>query len=845
MESDDIEMEDANQEQEISGPEANEIPPRDFKHVQEATMESQKQREKISNEPDHLVESHGPSHLTKTLGFKVGSVSRTNAVECGTSHLDPCEHEHSGLAEHSHIPEGGETRKPAVTLPESLSAFNAKLRDSAIKCKCPLGTLRRRKEMVFTGVRDGMLTWMHLPCKPYLAELPEDLMARIRERIKLVTSNSDGLSINVQMQNILLRVLGSNATDGQKRKVANIVSAYRCDPPCKGSKDKKDYFCCKKCWAWQHKNCMLYGDNGDHGGPVCNHCYIHFISIQKELKAWQQVRLCSAAKSAFKFIRNPANLEDEGRFTVAEKFLKRLLTKASFTRKDTQTYHADDRSQNRGFVEKFVLARRRIHYLVQNRRELKRQAATLSRLYPGTNPGARKAARQRIKRENTPEETSSTAAPSNAVTSTTAPSASTTADAMEVDTAVNVDSTTAMEVDEDTIVVRPRTPAVTSKATRSSAAKSATGARPPSKAASTSLPGPSKAKAKSSGKVENEKAPPPSDSEIDALPSPLKRKWEFSQKQVSKAPRKSVRQAERPKTCQEPEMAPEWEDEDDEEDRPSSSRQARARTSSSYEVPMPRQAPRRRTNKTFRDEEDNEEHQQDEEEEYEIACTCVGVMPKLSETFRCGVCGNRSHLKCSRDSLGVPSCAFCKPRKIPKQSRRGQSSGSRSSRMPPPHKPKREPSATPAPKIENTPAASRPPAQFLSEEMKEEVHQICSTYLWKTWVDIPIHEEAEDEAKQKYHAADPPPAEWVAAVETGLVDLLQAAGEDMTRTYLNPVMEQYPRKREAIVKVLREIAVAVCHQGAWKGKGKGKKKLGVFAEVVGFAEKGEVWKGDK
>ncbi|KXT05036.1 hypothetical protein AC578_10308 [Pseudocercospora eumusae] len=796
MESDDIEMEDANQEQEISRPEGNALAPRDFDHVQEAAMESQKQREETSNEPDHLVESHDPPHLTKNLGFEVGSVDHTNADQRGTNHLDPCEHEDSGLGEHSHIPEGGETCKPATISHKRLSAFTTKLRDSAIKCKCALGTLRRRKEMVFTGVRDGMLTWMHLPCKPYLAEVPEEMVARIRERIKLVTANPDGLRTSVQMQNILLRILGSNATDEQKRKVANIVATYRCDPPCKGSKDKKDYFCCKKCWAWQHKNCMLYGDIGDHGGPVCNHCYLYFISIQKELKAWQQMRLCSAAKSAFKFIRNPANLQDEGRFTVAEKFLKRLLTK------------------NRGFVEKFVLARRRIQYLVQHRRELKRQAATLSRLYPGVNPGARKAARQKIRRENTPEETPSTAAPSNAVTSATAPSASATADTMEQGTPVNKDSTNAMEVDEDTIVVRPRTPAVTIKATRRQAGLSL--------------------------QVKKEKTPPPSDSEIDAQPSPLKKKWKFSQKQVSKAPRKSVRQAERPRTYQEPDLEPEWEDEDDDEDQPSSKPQTRARTSSSYEGSTPRQAPSRRNNKTVGDEEDNEEHQQGEGYEYEIACTCVGVMPKLSETFRCGVCGNHSHLKCSRDSLGVPSCAFCKPRKIPKQLRPSQPS----SKMPPPAKPKREPSAIPAPKIENTPAPSRPPAQSLSEEMKEEVHQICSTYLWKTWVDIPVHED-EGESKQKYHAADPPPAEWVAAVEAGLVDLLQAAGEEMTRTYLNPVMEQYPRKREAIVKVLREMAVAVCHQGAWKGKGEGKKKLGLFAEIVGFAEKGEMWKGDK
>ncbi|KAF7185923.1 hypothetical protein HII31_12796 [Pseudocercospora fuligena] len=768
MESDDIEMEDAMQEQETPRLEANELPPRDFDHVQEATTEPQKQREEISNEPDHLVESHGTPHLTKNPGFEVGSVDHTDVDERGTNDLHSGEHEHPGLGEHSHVPEGGETCKPAKNSPESLSAFSTKLRDSAIKCKCPLGTLRRRKEMVFTGVRDGMLTWMHLPCKPYLAEVSEDLVARIRERIKLVTANPDGLSTSIQMKNTLLRILGPNATDEQKRKVANIVSTYRCDPPCRGSKDKKDYFCCKKCWAWQHKKCMLYGDNGDHGGPVCNHCYLHFISIQKELKAWQQMRLCSAAKSAFKFIRNPANLQDEARFTVAENFLKRLLTK------------------NRGFVEKFVLARRRIQYLVRHRRELKRQAATLSRLYPGTNPGARKAARQTIKREDTTEETPSTAAPSNAVTSTTAPSASTAADAMDVDITANEDKTIAMDVDEDTIVVRPRTPAVTRKAMRSSAAKSATGTKPASKA--TRLPGPSKAKTKSSNKVKKEKTPPPSDSEIDALPSPLKKKWEFSQKQVSKAP-----------------------------------------------------PPSRRNKKTVQDEEDEGEHPQGAEEEYEIACTCVGVMPKLSETFRCGVCGNHSHLKCSRDSLGLPSCAFCKPRKIPKQPRPSQ----RSSKMPPPSKPKREPSATPAPKIESTPVPSKPQAQPLSEEMKEEIHQICTTYLWRTWVDIPIHEEAEDESKQKYHAADPPPADWVIAVEAGLVDLLQAAGEGMTRTYLNPVMEQYPRKREAIVKVLREIALAVCHQGAWKGKSKGKQKLGLFAEIVGFAEKGEIWKGDK
>lgn len=217
----------------------------------------------------------------------------------------------------------------ATTTP---SRFTATLRDPAIKCRCPAGTIRNRNEMVLVGTA-GNITWMHLPCKPYLAEMSDERVTKIREKIQSVIPLSTGLSTRIQMQKILFTVLGPNATDAQREKAKNFISKYLCDGPCRGSRDRKDYFSCKQCWIWQHKTCMLYGDDGDHGGPVCNHCYVNFIRVQKEMVAWQKLRLVQAAKAAFEFIQKPGNARDKWRFAWCKNFLGRLLYHVSGRRR--------------------------------------------------------------------------------------------------------------------------------------------------------------------------------------------------------------------------------------------------------------------------------------------------------------------------------------------------------------------------------------------------------------------------------------------------------------------------------------------------------------------------------
>jgi hypothetical protein len=203
--------------------------------------------------------------------------------------------------------------------------FSLAMRDPAIQCACLDGTSRPTKEMVLASASGG-LTWMHI-CKAPARKFSVAAEAKVQEMVQFASKNV-GISAEsdrAQLRKLLEEVIGPNRTDEERRKIEHYISKYRCDGPCTGSKNLKDWINCKECWSWQHVECMLYGEKGDRGGPVCNHCYMNFLLHQDECIAWQKKRLAQAALEAWGFIRNPANRGREWQLEYARKFLGRVM----------------------------------------------------------------------------------------------------------------------------------------------------------------------------------------------------------------------------------------------------------------------------------------------------------------------------------------------------------------------------------------------------------------------------------------------------------------------------------------------------------------------------------------
>lgn len=97
-----------------------------------------------------------------------------------------------------------------------------------------------------------------------------------------------------------MALLGENPTAQMIEKLENFTTQFICDGPCEETDKKlKDFFTCKRCLTWQHRKCMLYGEKGDSGGPVCNHCYVEFVAHHKEVQLWQRRRLQEAVQEGY------------------------------------------------------------------------------------------------------------------------------------------------------------------------------------------------------------------------------------------------------------------------------------------------------------------------------------------------------------------------------------------------------------------------------------------------------------------------------------------------------------------------------------------------------------------
>lgn len=225
-------------------------------------------------------------------------------------------------------PGEGAPRSPAVSdesqTPRSLRIAQ---HDSNIKCACPPGTKRVAKDLIKIRA-DNTVTWYHMPCRPFLFATSETAITSSETLLRYSTSAAETPGdIHVLAERMLGNALGPNASEKQLQKIRNITSEFRCDGPCRGSTSRKDYFWCYLCYAWQHRPCMLFGDEGDCGRPVCNPCYIHAMMHEDDRNLWQSKRLAQAAAEALRFIRDSENKGKVDQFVFANKFLAAFLSK--------------------------------------------------------------------------------------------------------------------------------------------------------------------------------------------------------------------------------------------------------------------------------------------------------------------------------------------------------------------------------------------------------------------------------------------------------------------------------------------------------------------------------------
>ncbi|CZT19616.1 uncharacterized protein RCC_05467 [Ramularia collo-cygni] len=770
---------------------------------------------------------------------------------------------------------GEESRaSPAATL--------LHLPDTTITCVCPPGTQRLVKDLIMIVTKEKGITWLHRPCK----QLPAG------NDLDVATAQTDG---DISMTDAaeersmaggpLAAFLGPNPSQAMLTKAENFTSTFICDGPCDNSdKNFKDHFMCKKCLSWQHKKCMLYGEAGDRGGPVCNHCYMDFVVHHEEIKKWQRRRLMEAVQEATMFLTDPENQHEKWRRAWCTKFIGRFFAK------------------NKALFVRFVKARREAH---QNAREL---GVSDPRFFPPHRRDAFIAAMERSIKEEDQMKKQKTAlialrSPDNII--------------------VRFPRSKVHKIKPPRVRQRSPPGRVHKKRTDAKKAnkKDTQGNRMPqhndeqemsqspsshSESEVSSPPSPAPAPPASDPKTQstsNDNKKPPSlpssssSSEPDAsnLPAPAPVPAPAPAPPASGGIRKSERLANAsspPKIMSEvPEMSP--------PSSPPRNRQRASKTqdkrrlsspvagipkkSGLYGIRTPRKtAPskgRKRQPIYSEDEEadgvdepsdedeyhDHQDEDEEEEEQFEhdseddlaralqlsmedqnhqrgaqshrgevstgtdqreLICSCRKRRVKNQDTFLCGGCDQRQHTACSVPYQRSPR-RMCNDCFGPANERRRPM-------------PVAQPQAS-----EDQPSA--PPAivdQHPSEAMLKEIPQLCATILWKEYAAMPAPDEEDGDERddEEFIAPDPgkAPKEWLAECEARFIDMLETAGAAQTKAFLEPAFAVIPRDNELIVASLRKLALWMVGRGPWR---RVREKTGLLGEALGLEGKGRHWDG--
>ena len=241
-------------------------------------------------------------------------------------------------------PESDEVEE--ITRPHNgLNSLQVHVHDSSVTCFCPAGTVRLSKDIRAREVNVNGPHWIHLPCQPRRDEFPKDHLGQLSlgqvarlfggSGIKSLADKSTSKDPNIVTSTkkrgakakakstpadkttpnptnpaakfqALQPVTGVQLWPGiLSKRLEEHKFSFHCDGPCSGSEDLDDYMVCKQCFSMQHVPCMLYGEQSDRGGPVCNKCYMEFMFRREEILEWQRQRLMLTVQEASKYLLDP------------------------------------------------------------------------------------------------------------------------------------------------------------------------------------------------------------------------------------------------------------------------------------------------------------------------------------------------------------------------------------------------------------------------------------------------------------------------------------------------------------------------------------------------------------
>ncbi|GIZ43232.1 hypothetical protein CKM354_000646400 [Cercospora kikuchii] len=690
-----------------------------------------------------------------------------------------------------------------------LSGTDLTLRDDAIMCACPPGVPRNTADIakIQTG---NTFTWIHVPCKPLLAQVSEASTAManmILDRAAQSTGDTDDMQ--TLPEKLSATTLGPNTTQQQLQKVRNLTSTFRCDGPCRGSTDYGDYYWCQECYAWQHKPCMLFG-NGDVGRPVCNVCYVNVMTHKEEIERWQKKRLAQAGLEALRFIRDPENADNEAGLAFARNFLGSLVSK------------------NRNNFLQFVVNRRRVIRWLKARRGLKQPVYGNAPRLPAI--------------EGNPDEVYDPAAmfaPARPRARKRRASVGSAATGEDHDEHSDF---------EDTIVVG------SAKAARKKAASGK--AKPKSiallKPLVTELTAEDEARNEMMRKIAERKArkKAAASAAVGAEDSPgeppakrarratLPQQNEFNigdedfsdlgikaSKQTSRAPRKSAPSAG-------------WSrgfDDDEPEPAPKTRNKGKGKQRQAIEIDSAdegEQPVQRRTRNRAQHGEASQERRQSEQAK--IMCSCIDVAPD-SNRFKCRGCDFYQHIACAPvQSKKEKLCKLCvgsgvvaRPSSdaLPSNESRSRFGGTPGSST------LRAPSFAGPPVIQ-----AEPKNEPLGEDMQGEVRTLCSTVLWNAYCALEDPTDPSDHMNSN-KAKTAPSSDWSAEAEKRLTLMFEAAGREKVEEYLFHALG-FPRNNLNIMKALRDFGMWARSSGPFR---RSRKDLGLLNEILGFVDKGTYW----
>ena len=225
--------------------------------------------------------------------------------------------------------------------------FQIHIHDSGVLCFCAPGSVRLSNEIYAREVDVKGPHWVHARCQPSPSELAKEHLNALPlgDVIRLFggpvvrdpaeesavdsgpvlqsVGNSTGWAVatststengsaNKNTSHQPVKTLALQPVRGvqlwpdvMNKRFGDHKFRFHCDGPCQGSEDLKDYLLCNQCYHFQHMECMLYGEEGDNGGPVCNVCYMEFMHRHSEIVKWQKQRLETVVKEATKYLCDP------------------------------------------------------------------------------------------------------------------------------------------------------------------------------------------------------------------------------------------------------------------------------------------------------------------------------------------------------------------------------------------------------------------------------------------------------------------------------------------------------------------------------------------------------------